>query len=183
MLRRACFRLAALFAATLVAGCAEPLAPPAAPTGPLRSTLESVISTDGVLELASPRSLLEPSRASKRILAAEGGWVELAGYRVDIPAGALPADTTITIELPTSGSLASRLVAEFGPHGVQFNTPVTLTFPLTGVLLSGEAVEVARWEDGAWRGLGGAVSADGLHLTGQTPHFSTYGGKYVLAGG
>jgi hypothetical protein len=109
--------------------------------------------------------------------------VELNGFRVDIPAGALPADTTVTINLPADNVLAKRLVADFEPHGVQFSTPVTLTFPLTGVLMLGGPIEVGRWENGAWTSLGGSVDLLGTRLTGQTPHFSTYAGKYVLAGG
>jgi len=172
-------------AATLllaITACADPTQPTlsAPPSG--SASLDPDISLAGVLQFASLPNLTGTRHASKRILAAEGGFVELNGFRVDIPAGALPADTTVTIHLPTDSLLGGRLVAEFGPHGVEFDTPVTLTFPLTGVPWSGD-IEVARWENGGWTSLGGSVNLLGTRLTGETPHFSTYGGKYVLAGG
>ena len=181
---RARNRLAILFAAVLAAACADPGASPVAPALPeARSDLLlSGIDLNGVLRVVSLSNLLGSRHAEKMISAAEGGSVEVAGYRVDIPAGALAEDTRITIDLPT-GLLGNYLVAEFGPHGTQFSKPVTLTLPLNGVLFGGRALEVARWENNAWQSLGGSVSADGKRLTGQTPHFSTYAGKYVLAGG
>lgn len=180
-MRRSRSRIAILLAAVLAAGCAEPGATPVAPEPSRSDALLSSATLDltGVLSSAS-LNLLAPRHAEKLIRASEGGYVELNGFRVDIPAGALAEDTRVTIDLPSDGLLASHLVAEFGPHGTQFSQPVTLSFPLTGVLLTGP-VEVARWEGDHWQSLGGSV--EGLRLRGQTPHFSTYGGKYVLAGG
>lgn len=175
----------ALAVALLVAlaGCSDrsqpTLSAPASPDALLRSG----ISLAGVLQFVSLPNLTGTRSASKRILAAQGGFVELNGFRVDIPPGALPADTTVTITLPGDNLLGKRLIAEFEPHGVQFNTPVTLTFPLVGVLWLGGAIEVARWENGAWTSLGGDVDLLRTRLTGQTPRFSAYGGKYILAGG
>jgi len=175
--------LALAAALVALAGCSDlgqpTLATPESPSAVLGGT----ISLNGVLQFSGLPDLSGTRTASKRIIASEGGFVEINGFRVDIPAGALPSDTTVTIQLPTDNVLGKRLVAEFLPHGVQFNTPVTLTFPLTGVLWNSDPIEVARWENGAWTSLGGSVDLLGTQLTGQTPHFSTYGGKYVLAGG
>lgn len=175
--------LAAAAVALAFAGCSDvaqsPLAP-AAPPPPSR-TLGGIDLT-GLLTYVTLPNLSGTRHAEKRIVASAGGFVELNGFRVDIPAGALPQDTVVTIDLPTDSVLGRRVVAEFGPHGVQFNTPVTLTFPLTGVVLLGSA-EVARWEDDEWVGIGGSVNLLGTKLTGTTPHFSYYGGKYILAGG
>jgi hypothetical protein len=176
----------ALAAALLLAlaGCSDQSQPTlSAPPQNLLSALGGSISLNGVLQFSGMPDLSGTRTASKRILASQGGFVELNGFRVDIPAGALPADTTVTITLPGDNVLAKRLIADFEPHGVQFSTPVTLTFPLTGVLWSGAGIEVARWENGDWTSLGGSVNTLGTKLTGQTPHFSTYGGKYILAGG
>jgi hypothetical protein len=184
-MRRARNHLAILLAAALTASCAEPGSTPVAPTptaGPSEALLSSSIDLTGVLRSVSLNPLA-PRHAEKLIRASEGGFVELNGFRVDIPAGALAADTKVTIDLPSDGLLAQHLIADFGPEGTQFRTPVTLSFPLTGVILGGGPVEVARWENGAWTSLGGGVTADGTRLQGQTPHFSEYGGKYVLAGG
>jgi hypothetical protein len=147
------------------------------------SVLGNSIDLNGVLKFVSMPDLSGTRHAEKYIVASQGGFVELNGFRVDIPAGALSQNTTVTIDLPTDNVLGKRLVAEFGPHGTQFSTPVTLSFPLTGVLLTGDAIEVARWENGGWTSLGGSVNALGTVLSSTTPHFSTYGGKIVLAGG
>ena len=166
----------------LVAGCSDLSQPTLAEPREAAAVIATGLDLTGVLQFAQPPSL-GSRHAEKLIRAADGGFVELNGFRVDIPAGALSQDMTITIDLPSDGTLSQRLIAEFGPHGTQFNTPVTLTFPLTGVLLSGNPIEVARWENGAWTSLGGSVNTAGTALSGTTPHFSTSGGKYVLAGG
>ncbi len=169
-----------------LAGCSDQSQPtlPAPPAQQeVLGVLGGTLGLNGVLQFLGLPDLSGTRTASKRIIASEGGFVEINGFRVDIPAGALPADTTVTITLPSDNVLGKRLIAEFAPHGVQFSTPVTLTFPLTGVLWTGTPIEVARWENGAWTSLGGSVNLLGTKLTGQTPHFSTYGGKYILAGG
>lgn len=176
--------LAAAAAALALAGCSDRSDSPLAPmSAPAPAYTLSGIDVSGLLSFVSLPSLLGPRHAQKWIVASQGGFVELNGFRVDIPAGALPQDTTVTIDLPTDLTLALRVMAEFGPHGVQFNQPVTLSFPLSGVSLNGGAIEVARWENDEWVGLGGSVNAAGTRLSGTTPHFSSYGGKYILAGG
>ena len=178
-IRRTLVSLAA--AACVLAGCTDrsltPLAPPADPA--------RTVSVDltGLLQFAGAPNLTAPRHAEKLIRAADGGFVELQGFRVDIPAGALQSDATITIDLPTDQLLAKRVLADFGPEGLQFNQPVTLSFPLTNVLLNGGPIQVSRWEDDHWVGLGGWLSAGGTRLNGTTPHFSRYGGTYILAGG
>ena len=183
-IRRTLTVLAAMLVA--LAGCSENAAAPVAPTVPEhapRTVLGGLLSLVGVLQFSGLPDLTTNRHAEKFIVASQGGFVELNGFRVDIPAGALPNDTTVTIDLPTDNVLGKRVLAEFGPHGIQFSTPVTLTFPLTGVNWLG-TIGVARWENGGWTWLGGTVSLDGLKLTGQTPHFSTYSARsYVLAGG
>ena len=172
-----------------LAGCSDragsPLSPePAAPAALLAT---EPVSLDGVLEFVTLPDLSGTRVASKRIRAATGGSVELDGFRVDIPAGALPQDTTITIRLPVDPVLGKRVIAEFEPHGIQFNTPVTLSFPLQGVALplSG-GIEVGRWENGGWTSLGGTVMAAVQRRLSTTRRVSTYGGRggaYTIAGG
>lgn len=179
------FLCAASAALLILSGCTDqPLIPEAMdapPAAALSST--STIALDNVLEFVEVPDLSTARHAEKWIHADEGGFVELHGFRVDIPAGALPQDTLVTIDLPEDPVLGKRVLAEFGPHDVQFAEPVTLSFPLDGVLLLGEEMEVSRWENDAWAALGGTVSADGSRLIGFTPRFSTYGGTWVMAGG
>jgi hypothetical protein len=182
-------RLLALAAALVVgtAACSEKGGPTLSSAPELRPDLlassDGEISVSGLLQFASLPDLSGTRTASKYITAADGGFVELNGFRVDIPAGALPADTTVTITLPSDALLAKRVMAEFEPHGIQFSTPATLSFPLAGVVLSGQPFGVARWENGAWNDIGGSVSLDGTVLSATTPHFSAYSGKYIMAGG
>ena len=178
-IRRTLVSLAA--AACVLAGCTDrsvaPLSPPAAPAH------TQSVDLSGLLQFLGTPNLTAPRHAEKLIQASTGGFVELQGFRVDIPAGALSSDATITIDLPTDPVLAKRVMADFGPEGLQFNQPVTLSFPLTNVLLNGSPIQVMRWEDDHWVGLGGWLSGGGTRLNGNTPHFSRYGGGYIMAGG
>jgi hypothetical protein len=175
MIRR--FLPAVLAAVVIGAGCTDHTQPLLAPSAPERTEVDlAAVDLDGVLEVATFSVLGGSRQAAKFIRADQGGFVELNGFRVDIPAGALPHDATITIDLPR-GSRARYLIAEFGPHGIQFNEPVTLTFPLRGVATNGEGVGVARWENGVWTPLGGMVDQVGRSVSGTTPHFSTYGAR------
>lgn len=185
MLRRTLAVVAtALIAAT---GCSDrgttPLAPErSAPVQDAALLSAETISTETLLQFVELPDLTQGRHAEKWIRADEGGFVELNGFRVDIPAGALPHDALVTIDLPEDAVLGKRVIAEFGPHGIQFNTPVTLTFPLQGVIVPEGQLTVGRWEGSAWNYLGGMVSVDGSSLSGTTPHFSAYG-AHVMAGG
>lgn len=175
MIRRAF----SLFAAVLLlGGCAEGAVSPLTPSDRALD-LSADLDLSGVLEFATLPDVTQGRHAEVYIRASEGGSVEVNGFRVDIPAGALPADTLITIDLPTDVTLAQHVLAEFGPHGIQFNEPVTISFPLEGVALPTGPVEVRRWENGGWTSLGGSANPDGKSFSSTTPHFSTY----VLAGG
>jgi hypothetical protein len=97
-----------------------------------------------------------------------------------VPSGALPSNTTITIEeiaAPVGGALGKTY--EIGPTGTQFVEPVTLSFKYTAADLAGadpSDLEVATVVDGAWVGLtGGSVDATAQLVTGQTTHLSPYG--------
>src|SRR5436305_9951104 len=132
MIRRTLVSLAA--AAVVLAGCSDrsqtPLSPPAAPA----RSLAAGIDLSGLLQFVGAPDLTLPRHAEKYVRASQGGFVELNGFRVDIPAGALPHDTTVTIDLPSDPLHARRVLAEFGPHRVAIHTPVTLSFPPAGAV-------------------------------------------------
>jgi len=90
---------------------------------------------------STPAKTFPPAQStSKEITAAAGGQVTLStGVVLDIPAGALPADTKVTVtetepdKIAATSSL-SPLVGRpvvFTPHGLTFKQPVTLTLPYT----------------------------------------------------
>ncbi|MFN2433225.1 MAG: hypothetical protein ABR599_10505 [Gemmatimonadota bacterium] len=141
-------------------------------------------STDGLLAFLQPPDLSGPRSAGKLVRAASGGYVELNGFRVDIPAGALRRNTYVTIELPASLPEAGYVVADFGPSGLRFAKPVTVTLPLRGVDLADTSlddVQVSYWNGSAWEDYGGTATRSSVHST--TTHFSAYGARAPLNGG
>jgi hypothetical protein len=77
---------------------------------------------------------------SELVSAARGGTIsvsageepQLAGTRLTVPAGALSADTQLTLELGRAAIAASPRgpVAVWGPSGTTFATPARLTLPV-----------------------------------------------------
>src|SRR5688500_10913461 len=71
---------------------------------------------------------------SKLITAASGGSITSTDGKitVDIPAGALTNNETITIQPVTNTTgLGQGKAYRLTPHGLAFNKPVTITFPYT----------------------------------------------------
>src|SRR5262245_32393522 len=98
---------------------------------------------------------------------------------VNIPAGALPANVTITTEpaeAPATGAVGT--VYEIGPTGTQFAMPVTLTLHYDTAMLGGaaeSALRVATFAGGAWQLLPGAVvDKQAKTVSGVTTHLSPY---------
>src|SRR3954454_24489519 len=98
---------------------------------------------------------------------------------VNIPAGALPADVTITTEpaaAPAMGAVGT--VYEIGPTGTQFTMPVTLTLHYDMAALSGaneSSLRVATFAGGSWQLLPGAVvDTHAKTVSGVTTHLSPY---------
>lgn len=88
--------------------------------------------------------VLQRSTALPRTYTAEatigsgGGVIVIpeAGFRMDVPAGALRAPTRMTVK-----AVAGRNVAyEFAPHGLRFTRPATVTQDLRGTAAYGTAV-------------------------------------------
>jgi hypothetical protein len=154
------------------------MAPERAPAPALQDLHAGVFSTDGLLALLEIPDLLAPRSTGKWIRAAEGGYVELQGFRVDIPAGALAKDTFVTIDLPLTLPEAGYVAAAFGPSGTRFATPVRITLPLEGANLAGidlETVNVSYWDGSQWLNYGGTATPASVSST--TSHFSTYGAR------
>jgi hypothetical protein len=70
---------------------------------------------------------------STTVSASKGGTVSLTnGPSLQIPAGALAADTTITIQRSVAQTPSGALTAiySFGPEGTAFSNPVSVSFPV-----------------------------------------------------
>jgi hypothetical protein len=175
--------LTSVLLSLLAFGCktAEiPLAPRSPSTAVLQSDDLLGFATKGVLRFLKPPDLTSSRHTSKLIRAATGGSVQLSGFRVDIPPGALARDTFITIDLPTSLPAANYVVADFGPDGLRFAKAVRLTLPLTGVNLAGielAAVKIWLWNGTQWVSPRGKASPSVVQ--GWTTHFSVYGARGV----
>jgi hypothetical protein len=117
---------------------------------------------------------------AQTVTAAEGGTVASPSgdASLAIPAGALPADTEITIEgldatgLPTPKDLGSAAY-EFGPDGLQFAVPVTLSLNLSGKVPSEKKAVLAVLDGDKWVEVAGSSERDGV-VSGPVTHFSTY---------
>jgi hypothetical protein len=112
---------------------------------------------------------------ASQLIGPTGGSISLAGFSVDVPAGAVTQTTLFTITLPTNGRALKSVLASFGPHGTTFNVPVTLTLPFAGTSAEGGTGIHVLWFDGSgWVALPTDRTSDGRIQT-RTTHFSDYG--------
>lgn len=107
---------------------------------------------------------------------------------VTIPAGAIPADTTITISRlynpPKPPANSIGLFYEFGPSGLTFTSPVTITIPHPAADDNPDhdtwTIYWFDYSDETWKTDGTAfvshnTSADPHTITFTTTHFSSFG--------
>ena len=114
-----------------------------------------------------------PLTETTETIGAEGGAIEVEGARLEIPPGALPADTEITISVmaspPPDGYEAFSPVFAFAPEGLEFAVPVTITLSFDP-----DAVEPAVFwtEQGGshFEWIGGTAGAGAI--TAEVTHFS-----------
>lgn len=174
----------ALLLAVLSVGCTDGETPlSAVPAGPS-------LSTSDMEALARFRSKPQVTIAwAKKWIGPEGGRLDFMGFAIDVPAGAVDKVTMFTLRLPVDPQGSEHVVAEFGPHAVQFKHPVAIEFPYRGTTLEGATTPTVVWWNGGWVRMGGTVTADGQRLRTTTDHFSTYGttearnGTFVTSGG
>jgi hypothetical protein len=114
------------------------------------------------------------------IKAAQGGTITAEGLSVKIPAGALMADTDITVAisdgagLPGAATLVGK-VYDLGPTGTTFLKPVSLTIDFDAAkVVSPKVATVAFLDAGAWVALANSFTT-GAKATGATTHFTPFG--------
>ncbi|MCB9537301.1 MAG: hypothetical protein H6704_13695 [Myxococcales bacterium] len=125
-----------------------------------------------------------PGAVEQAVTAAEGGTVEAGDgtAALDIPAGALPADTTITVAVEPAGQDTQTPIYDFGPDGLQFEMPVTLCIDFAGEAPEGMEAAVA-WQDGdRWVALDD-LTTEGGQVCGKTDHFTRFSVVWVEGGG
>lgn len=124
-------------------------------------------------------------RWAREWIGPEGGRLELGGFAIDVPAGAVSRVTPFSIRLPTDRFAAGRVVAEFGPHAARFAVPVAIELPYSGTSSETIGGSVLWWNPGSrdWVDMGSSLTADGLRLRAETDHFSLFGAGLPRSGG
>jgi hypothetical protein len=111
-----------------------------------------------------------PGYSTVLVDADEGGQVTYGRYQVTLPAGALAADTYITVRDPGSWMVS----CELEPHGIQFLVPVELQVDLHGLHYSPYTDWSIFWlaAEDQWENEGGTFENEKVRTT--LWHFSTY---------
>ena len=99
----------------------------------------------GILSAPDDPALLDAGKVyGSKVSASLGGTVSNSRVTLEFPAGALDEDTYITMMMVDK----DNLVVEFGPHGLVFNKPVTITWKLVGTNKEGRAEStVIKWRN------------------------------------
>jgi hypothetical protein len=178
-----------LLATFLLAGCADSAGPDA--TGPSLSPGTALEARKGEPNLRLLASFKGPhSREEiivKQWIGAEGGRLELDGFAIEVPEGAVKKERLFTIRFPAQRQQGKRVVADFGPHGAKFLRPIAIELPYAGTSIEGDpGVPTIVWWDAdskAWVDMGGSVTADGQRVRTETTHFSLFGLTLRRSGG
>ena len=127
-------------------------------------------------------SLSGDAAVSTTVIGAAGGTAESPDKKAEltIPAGALPADVTITITAAAKSPPGNVGPAyDIGPDGTKFTKPVTLTIDYDPLKLGGLAeadLRLGTVVKGVWEVLpGSTVDTRKNQVSGQTDHLSLYG--------
>jgi hypothetical protein len=91
---------------------------PVRPAAPEASLIGSLLQQTGLLGC---RPL--PFDAASEVIGPRGGTIQVSGYTLKVPAGALQRDVLITAVAPRG----SVNLVEFQPQGLQFSRPASLT--------------------------------------------------------
>ena len=154
---------------------------------PLDQSFEVIVSDVG----AAVTDSVDPNDSSGGYVQVTGQGSPIFGAAVRVPAGALPGDQKIDISvapatdvaMPSEAQIAGvngsdLLPVEYGPTGLSFQKPVTLTLPVSYNLAMGRSdfdVLTLDYHSGSWSKLDGPTfdrAAGVVHVT--TTHFSTY---------
>jgi hypothetical protein len=114
-----------------------------------------------------------------------GGTLSLAGgaVKLDVPAGAVDSNMTITATLmptpPPAPTLVGGIAYAFTPDGIVFHHPVAVTISYQGAVLPTGVREtelgVYKVVGSGWQSFGGTVDTVAKTLVASIPGFSTYG--------
>ncbi|MBI5401233.1 CHAP domain-containing protein [Candidatus Wolfebacteria bacterium] len=120
------------------------------------------------------------------VIGADGGTLTTpsGNATLNVPSGALSGNTNISISYSVEGDQrgAATSVYSFGPEGLIFNNPATISFEYDPNLLPDNAsasdlTEAYLDGNGDWVDMPSTVDIVNYVVTAQTPHFSAYSSK------
>ena len=162
----------ALLAGTLVAACRD-----GGPTAePRTDAMQSLTTTiNGVeLVLSPPSHRLTPAGAATAVIGPEGGTIQVEGARLTVPPGAVSQP----VEFVARGRIGDQYVYRFGPNGLQFKVPATLSISVdpaqAGVDPARLAIAVSSDEASDWQIVGGVYDPTAQTVTAKIEHFTQY---------
>lgn len=111
----------------------------------------------------------------EEVIGPQGGSVSAGDITVLVPRGAVDGSVVFSIRRPGHNSDQSRpVLAEFGPHNVDFAEPVSVRFSTKGTSAAGVHAYLARWDQGRseWTGLATTLVGSDF-VQAETEHFSS----------
>jgi len=123
---------------------------------------------------------------SQPVTAASGGTLSTAsgGAALQVPAGALAQDTTLTVEVVMADADTASSVYNYGPDGTTFLKAVTLTLRYGGDAPSDKTPVLGTYTGGKWVEVTGSSFSGGV-VSGPITHFSKFSiilvGKDIIA--
>lgn len=129
----------------------------------------------GISSTPDDPALLSTVKVRGSLVSAEtGGTVTNGRVTLEFPAGALNEDTYITMEMVDK----SELIVEFGPHGLVFNKPVSITWKLNGTARESRAESTfIKWHNpdtGTLESIYNFPAQSSNRVSALLEHFSEY---------
>lgn len=124
------------------------------------------------------------------VISPAGGVVEYGPVKVEVPAGAVASETRIVITRLTQpfqsepsptddpnalSALPISCFYDFGPAGLRFDVPVTVTLPYDAGMgpdgVDAEQVAITYWDGERWMAVKGTVDPEERTVSVEVPHF------------
>lgn len=142
------------------------------PTGPHAAPLKALLVQRTDTGLVQCKAL--PNTSVAKQVGPAGAAVKVGPYVLTIPKGALRGKVTITASIPYQ---ANFHVVEFGPDGLVFLVPASLTMSYAHCTVTGSTpghIAVVNDSLGVLDYLSTTIDPKAQNLVGQVPHFTNY---------
>ena len=130
-------------------------------------------------------SLVALPRMATQNIGADGGSISVQGATINIPAGALAADTELTFEALTAADVNDQDVTGYDipttflkltPHGTTFSQPVTVTIAATSGMPDNPTIYTKANDNADWEEFNDQITVSGNTISFQIYSFSYYFG-------